>query len=157
MTADHDFDPYYNTIYRREDEWAFWAIIFVSALLGIVFSLLAILLIRPCMNFYRKVYWEFDLHRGRYKKLDQNENGDYKQWEIEVPRQRHDIPVAPKSADPRSGGFGFRPLSPRRLASYHSRSHSNQDRPPQKRVNSNGGTGTGLGIHEEKSAFLHPP
>lgn len=149
-TFDYDIEYY-------EINWAFWAIIFVSVLLGVVFSLLAILLIRPCMNFYRRAFWEYEIGKGVYKKLDENEYEDQRQWELEIPKPRRRISPGPKSADPRSGGFPpF--MSPKRAVSYHNRSQSNEIRPPpHRRGASAGGSGAGLGISEKPHSYLHPP
>ena len=126
------------------------------------------------MNFYRRVFWEWEIGRGVYKKVDGSESekeyygyGDEtKHWELEVPRRRGGgggssgiIGSAPRSADPRSGGF-FNPLSPRRTASYHHRSQSSEVRPSNERRGVSAGTspgGRGMGLGISSSPFLHPP
>ena len=141
-----------------EINWAFWAIIFVSVLLGVVFSLLAILLIRPCMNFYRRVFWEYEIGKGVYKKLDENDY-DERRWELEIPKPRRRISPGPKSADPRTGEFPYSMSPLQRAVSYHNRSQSNEIRPsPHRRGASAGGSGAmGLGISEKPNSYLHPP
>lgn len=141
-----------------EINWAFWAIIFVSVILGVVFTLLAILLIRPCMNFYRRAFWNYEIGKGVYKKLDEQDYEEHaRKWELEVAKPRRRLSPGPKSADPRTGGFPP-PMSPMRAQSYHNRSQSNEIRPPpHRRGASAGGGGMGLGISEKPNTYLHPP